>query len=247
MATELLKTVTELLNEEKWTRATLNSYTITNFKDLDVLIEQGARRGHRRGGAGAGQRAPEAHQQLHHRPVPLGDPRPVARAGGRLEPGHADQHLHGQPQVERRGVPLAADPRVRREQVRPAHPGGVLREQERGRAEARDLGPPDPRRLRGGGHRQGPRGEARGGRGRRGGGRLLQEGHPPLHQQEAVRQRQGAVGQADRPRAPTTSTSSSTSSGGSPRTSTASAPRPCSSPSCRTTATRATGTPPSRS
>ena len=40
MATELLKTITELLNEEKWTRATLNSYSITNFKDLDTLIEQ---------------------------------------------------------------------------------------------------------------------------------------------------------------------------------------------------------------
>ena len=40
MATELLKTITDLLNEEKWTRATLNSYSITNFKDLDLLIEQ---------------------------------------------------------------------------------------------------------------------------------------------------------------------------------------------------------------
>lgn len=40
MATELVKTVTGLLNEEKWTRATLNSYTIQHFKDLDVLIEQ---------------------------------------------------------------------------------------------------------------------------------------------------------------------------------------------------------------
>ncbi|MGA2479637.1 MAG: transcription elongation factor GreA [Spirochaetia bacterium] len=40
MATELLKKITELLNEEKWTRATLNSYSITNFKDLDTLIEQ---------------------------------------------------------------------------------------------------------------------------------------------------------------------------------------------------------------
>lgn len=40
MATELLKTITDLLNEEKWTRATLNSYSINNFKDLDTLIEQ---------------------------------------------------------------------------------------------------------------------------------------------------------------------------------------------------------------
>jgi transcription elongation factor GreA len=40
MAAELQKTITDLLNEEKWTRATLNSYSITNFKDLDALIEQ---------------------------------------------------------------------------------------------------------------------------------------------------------------------------------------------------------------
>ena len=40
MATELVKTITDLLNEEKWTRATLNSYSIGNFKDLDSLIEQ---------------------------------------------------------------------------------------------------------------------------------------------------------------------------------------------------------------
>ncbi len=40
MATELLKRITDLLNEEKWTRATLNSYSISNFKDLDELIEQ---------------------------------------------------------------------------------------------------------------------------------------------------------------------------------------------------------------
>jgi transcription elongation factor GreA len=45
MATELLKTITDLLNEEKWTRATLNSYSITNFKDLDLLIEQSRNEG----------------------------------------------------------------------------------------------------------------------------------------------------------------------------------------------------------
>jgi transcription elongation factor GreA-like protein len=45
MATELLKTITDLLNEEKWTRATLNSYSITNFKDLDLLIEQARNEG----------------------------------------------------------------------------------------------------------------------------------------------------------------------------------------------------------
>lgn len=35
-----LKKITELLNEEKWTRATLNSYTINNFKELDVILDQ---------------------------------------------------------------------------------------------------------------------------------------------------------------------------------------------------------------
>lgn len=33
-----LKMIHELLNEEKWTRATINSYTINNFKELDSLI-----------------------------------------------------------------------------------------------------------------------------------------------------------------------------------------------------------------
>ena len=31
--------VNELLNQEKWTRAALNSYTISNFNELDTLIE----------------------------------------------------------------------------------------------------------------------------------------------------------------------------------------------------------------
>jgi transcription elongation factor GreA len=38
MAEEILKSVNELLNEEKWTRATLNSYSINNFKELDTII-----------------------------------------------------------------------------------------------------------------------------------------------------------------------------------------------------------------
>lgn len=40
MSETSVKTVSELLNEEKWTRATLNSYTISNFKELDALITQ---------------------------------------------------------------------------------------------------------------------------------------------------------------------------------------------------------------
>ncbi len=40
MSENLLKSVNELLNEEKWTRATLNSYSVTNFKELDKIIIQ---------------------------------------------------------------------------------------------------------------------------------------------------------------------------------------------------------------
>lgn len=36
----MVKVINELLNKEKWTRATLNSYTINNFKELDVLIDK---------------------------------------------------------------------------------------------------------------------------------------------------------------------------------------------------------------
>ncbi len=36
----IVKRVSQLLNEEKWTRATLNNYTINNFKELDVLINE---------------------------------------------------------------------------------------------------------------------------------------------------------------------------------------------------------------
>ncbi len=39
MSKTSVKAVSELLNEEKWTRATLNSYTISNFKELDKLID----------------------------------------------------------------------------------------------------------------------------------------------------------------------------------------------------------------
>jgi transcription elongation factor GreA len=40
MAEDILKTINELLNEEKWTRATLNSYSINNFKELDEIIRK---------------------------------------------------------------------------------------------------------------------------------------------------------------------------------------------------------------
>ncbi len=37
---DLMITVTEALNEEKWTRATLNNYTVRNFEDFDKMLEQ---------------------------------------------------------------------------------------------------------------------------------------------------------------------------------------------------------------
>ncbi|MDC7126474.1 MAG: transcription elongation factor GreA, partial [Spirochaetales bacterium] len=39
MSADCVKTITEILNEEKWTRATLNNYSISNFKELDALIK----------------------------------------------------------------------------------------------------------------------------------------------------------------------------------------------------------------
>jgi len=39
MSDLVLNKVNELLNEEKWTRATLNSYSINNLKELDELID----------------------------------------------------------------------------------------------------------------------------------------------------------------------------------------------------------------
>ncbi len=40
MAVSVVQKLSELLNEEKWTRATLNNYIIKNFTDLDTLISE---------------------------------------------------------------------------------------------------------------------------------------------------------------------------------------------------------------
>ncbi|MCL2380017.1 MAG: transcription elongation factor GreA [Treponema sp.] len=40
MSEALLKNVQEMLNEEKWTRATLSNYSINQFKDLDTILKQ---------------------------------------------------------------------------------------------------------------------------------------------------------------------------------------------------------------
>ena len=45
MAVNVVQKLTELLNEEKWTRATLNNYIIKNFTDLDSLIAAAAKDG----------------------------------------------------------------------------------------------------------------------------------------------------------------------------------------------------------
>jgi transcription elongation factor GreA len=37
---ELVRSVAEQLNEEKWTRATLNNYTVSNFEELDDLLDR---------------------------------------------------------------------------------------------------------------------------------------------------------------------------------------------------------------
>src|SRR5574344_2123923 len=38
MSESLIKSVQDMLNEEKWTRATISNYSISNFKDLDVIV-----------------------------------------------------------------------------------------------------------------------------------------------------------------------------------------------------------------
>jgi transcription elongation factor GreA-like protein len=40
MSSNLLEKINQLLNEEKWTRATIKSYTINNFRDLDQIIKE---------------------------------------------------------------------------------------------------------------------------------------------------------------------------------------------------------------
>jgi transcription elongation factor GreA len=45
MKSNTVQNLSELLNEEKWTRATLNNYTIKNFNDLDAIIEVGKKAG----------------------------------------------------------------------------------------------------------------------------------------------------------------------------------------------------------
>jgi len=42
---QVVTKLNELLNEEKWTRATLNNYTIKNFTELDALIEEAKKAG----------------------------------------------------------------------------------------------------------------------------------------------------------------------------------------------------------
>ncbi len=45
MQTDVVQKLSELLNEEKWTRATLNNYIIKNFTDLDTIITRSKNKG----------------------------------------------------------------------------------------------------------------------------------------------------------------------------------------------------------
>ena len=45
MAEDVLQNLKDSLNEEKWTRATLNNYTINNFKELDKILESAVEQG----------------------------------------------------------------------------------------------------------------------------------------------------------------------------------------------------------
>ncbi|MFO8042382.1 MAG: hypothetical protein R6U25_04200, partial [Alkalispirochaeta sp.] len=36
----MIQHVNELLNEEKWTRAAINNYTVANFKELDEIVDR---------------------------------------------------------------------------------------------------------------------------------------------------------------------------------------------------------------
>jgi len=40
MSESLVKSVQDMLNEEKWTRATISNYSISNFKELDTIIRE---------------------------------------------------------------------------------------------------------------------------------------------------------------------------------------------------------------
>jgi transcription elongation factor GreA-like protein len=40
MSEALLKNVQEMLNEEKWTRATLSNYSTNQFKELDLILKE---------------------------------------------------------------------------------------------------------------------------------------------------------------------------------------------------------------
>jgi hypothetical protein len=39
MPETLVKNVQDMLNEEKWTRATLSNYSIAQFKELDAVLK----------------------------------------------------------------------------------------------------------------------------------------------------------------------------------------------------------------
>ena len=46
MSDVLEKNVRDIFNEEKWTRAAITNYSISNFKELDTLIEEAKKNRH---------------------------------------------------------------------------------------------------------------------------------------------------------------------------------------------------------
>ena len=202
MATELLKTITDLLNEEKWTRATLNSYSITNFKDLDALIEQAREEGI------AEEVRELAGEHLKHTSnsiIALYLSGVLALSRELVDDTNLIMLISIFMDNHKWNVVEFLAERIL-EYGENKYALRTLGECYENRTDdAKKLEVWDrlhPRGLRGSGHRQDPRRKAGAGRGpRRRGSRLLQEGDPPFHQQETVRQREGAVGRAHPPEA----------------------------------------------
>ena len=196
MATELLKTITDLLNEEKWTRATLNSYSITNFKDLDAAHRAGAQRRHREE---IRELAGEHLKHTSNSIIALYLAGVLALSRELVDDTNLimlisifmDNHKWNIVEYLAERILEYGENKYALRTLGECYEN---RDEEPKKLEIWD-------RLIRVDYEEadivkilGEKREA-GGRPRRGGG-LLQEGHPPLHQQEAVRQRQGAVGQA---------------------------------------------------
>ena len=210
MPDTVVKSVSDLLNEEKWTRATLNSYTIANFKELDEIIAQVRAASLDSEIRDLSRGAPQAHQEQHHRPVPRGHHQPPQAAGRRLAPGHASStssrtttsgpssstSASASWSSARTSTPCAPWPTATRTRTSRPKKLEIWERLIRVDYEEADI----VRRLA---EKQGA------GRRRSSGDRLLQKGAAPLHQQEDVRQRARTSGTSSSSSARATSTSTS--------------------------------------